>query len=272
MQAWRFYHPKFAYKNDLDDDYSPWVGHQNFVYDLIAWQKPQTIVELGTEKGTSLLAMAQVVQDRALKTKLTAIDTWQGDKHTGAYDSDVLIQLRRLLKKHYTQIKVKLMVSTFDQALKKFKDESIDLLHIDGLHTYKAVKHDFDTWLPKVKKTGFIIFHDTVVKKGNFGVWRHWQKITKQFPATINFLHSNGLGVLSLAGDLPATILKPEIIQYYQQQADLALIKRQYKKTLNLIPWQIDLLKNSFKNRLILQDNLISRILLKIWNKLTGHS
>ncbi len=39
----------------------------------------------------------------------------------------------------------------FEDATHHFSDESVDLLHIDGLHTYDAVQEDFTTWLPKVR-------------------------------------------------------------------------------------------------------------------------
>jgi len=49
---------------------------------------------------------------------------------------------------------------TSDDAVHLFEDESIDVLYIDGLHTYEQVKTDIINYLPKIKKGGFICGHD----------------------------------------------------------------------------------------------------------------
>ena len=43
-----------------------------------------------------------------------------------------------------------LIRSTFDEALANFGAGSIDLLHIDGRHFYDDVRHDFESWQPKL--------------------------------------------------------------------------------------------------------------------------
>ena len=45
-------------------------------------------------------------------------------------------------------------------AAKLFNDKSIDMVFIDGSHTYENVKRDIEYWLPKCKK--IICGHDYV--------------------------------------------------------------------------------------------------------------
>ena len=66
---------------------------------------------------------------------------------------------------------------TFDEGATKFTDQSLDLIHIDGLHTYEAVKNDFLTWKNKLKEGGTLIFHDWNVQEKEFGVWKLWEEI-----------------------------------------------------------------------------------------------
>jgi len=46
------------------------------------------------------------------------------------------------------------------QALALTWKKPIDLLFIDGDHTYEGVVKDIDSWLPKVKDGGMVMFHD----------------------------------------------------------------------------------------------------------------
>lgn len=192
---WKFYNPKFKYEKMYDDLGGPWAGHKYFAYDLIRNLKPKKIVELGTHLGCSLFSFAQAVQDGKLDTQLDAIDTWEGDEHSGEYGRLILLRVKEIQKLCYSKIKMNLLRKTFDEANREFKDNSIDLLHIDGLHTYKIIKHDFENWFNKVKENGIILLHDTAVKQWGFGVYKLLAEIQKDF-RIIHFDHSYGLGVV----------------------------------------------------------------------------
>lgn len=193
--VWHYFKPKFEYEELFPDHIWPWAGHKYFAYDLVRNVKPHVIVELGTHYGTSFFSMVQAVKDEKLKTELHAIDSWEGDPQAGFYDESVIDTVTRLKDTFYPKQAIHLHQMYFDNALPSFKDSSIDLLHIDGLHTYEAVKHDFDTWISKVKPSGIVLFHDTNERKGDFGVYKLWEELEKKYE-TIQFYHSHGLGVL----------------------------------------------------------------------------
>ncbi len=200
---WKYYSPIFEFTKEIPINSSAWSGHYFFAYDLVRNIKPKVIVELGTHKGNSLFSMAQAVKDEKLKTELHAVDTWEGDPQAGYYEEDIYRNFNKITKKYYKDVNVIPHKMLFDEAVKNFKDNSIDILHIDGLHTYEAVKHDFETWLPKVKKdTGIIMFHDVCEKKDDFGVYKLWEELQKRYKNTVTFEHYHGLGVIFLNNDI----------------------------------------------------------------------
>ena len=174
-----------------------WVGHLPFAAWVIQTISPKIFVELGTHTGNSYFAFCQSVAEAGVKSKCYAVDTWQGDEHAGQYNDEIFSRVNLYNEEHYAQFS-QLLQMTFDKALSNFADGSIDLLHIDGLHTYEAVRHDFETWLPKLAPGAVVLFHDTNVREHNFGVWQLWEELQSIYPNNMEFMHSHGLGVLQL--------------------------------------------------------------------------
>lgn len=181
---------------------SAWFGHVPFAMALVEIARPNTIVELGTYNGTSYCAFCEAVKKVGLPTKCWAIDTWQGDPHAGYYPAAVLARLRAYHDPRYGSFST-LLQSTFDSAVQHFEDGTIDILHIDGYHTYDAVHHDFATWVRKLSDRGVVLFHDTEVRDNeSFGVWRLWDELSRTHPH-FSFYHAFGLGVLAVGDRLP---------------------------------------------------------------------
>src|SRR5690606_18385722 len=113
----------------------------------------------------------------------------------GRYSGRVYDQLLAYTRQHYPF--ATLVKKTFDEASRDFTAGSVDLLHIDGLHTYEAVRHDYEQWLPTLSDASVILFHDIAEKRDDFGVYRLWEQLKREYSNnTFEFIHNHGLGIV----------------------------------------------------------------------------
>ncbi len=251
---------------------SAWVEHIPFGMYITDILRPNLLVELGTHRGHSYCAFCQAVVSLNLSTKCFAVDTWLGDEHAGFYGDEVFLELRDYhdpLYGHFSQ----LLRSTFDDAAQNFSDSSIDLLHIDGLHTYTAVKHDFETWLPKVSSKGVVLFHDTNVREGDFGVWKFWEEVKSQFPS-FEFFHGHGLGLLAVGEQI-----NPDLVNFLEPESAAIIRKffsslgKKYDLYLSLLSQSAQLIQMERINQnslstLAERDQTITNLQLEFTNQL----
>ena len=229
---------------------SAWFGHIPFAHWVVGASRPNLLVELGTHNGVSYSAFCDAILENQLQTTAAAIDTWQGDAQAGFYDDTVFDDLKTFHDPRYGAFS-SLIRARFDDALTRFDDGTIDLLHIDGAHSYAAVRHDFETWKPKLSERAIVLFHDTQVRRPGYGVWQLWEELCPIYPG-FEFLHASGLGVLGVGRHIPfpvAVLLgetDPSTIEVirdrfatlgarWQREAEIRLLKPQFEAALRAV-------------------------------------
>lgn len=201
-----------------------WTDHLAFAYDLVAEMKPRLLVELGVDRGESYFAFCQAAAENQTGTRCFGIDTWQGDQHAGGYDETTFAQVSAHNRENYEAFST-LIRSSFDEARERFAAESIDVLHLDGLHTEAAVRHDVEAWLPKIRPGGILLLHDVGVQAKGFAVWKIWAEL-KERGRSWTFRDGPGLGLwqkppaLELPGFLEQLLAPPNewnaaLAEYY---------------------------------------------------------
>lgn len=122
------------------------------LYDLASnLPEASNIVEIGVEFGRSTTVLGQVSKERG--HKFVAIDAWLGEYSPQArkHVEDVLIKEWGL--------PIRLWSQKSGDVARMYLDR-INLIHIDGDHTYDGVMEDCKKWLPKVAPDGYVCFDD----------------------------------------------------------------------------------------------------------------
>ena len=194
-RPWTLFDPEFV-GDALDPDRASamWAGHRWFAYDLIRWGRPELVVELGTQYGPSFFTFCQAVRDEGCTTTLHAIDTWKGDSFTGAYGEEVFAIVQRVDSEAFADLETHLHRCRFDDALDEFADESVDLLHIDGVTTTRPWPATTRRGCPRSRRTGWFSFMTSILT-ATWGRPASGRSSSNTHPS-FEFTHSCGLGVL----------------------------------------------------------------------------
>ena len=183
--------------------FSTWTPHMASGFDLVQAIRPKLLVELGTQRGQSFFTFCQGMKAAGVDGVAYGVDTFEGDAHTGPDDAGVFQSVNTHLGQNYAGFAY-LLRMYFAEALGHFSDDTIELLHIDGLHTYDAVREDFEGWYPKVAPGGIVLFHDIRARIQDFGAWKYWDELEARAGEAgwecFAFDHGFGLGVLRKPG------------------------------------------------------------------------
>jgi hypothetical protein len=197
-----------------------WTSHLHFAYDLVATLRPALLVELGVDRGESYFAFCQSAAENGTGTRCFGIDTWRGDQHAGGYDETTFAQVSEHNRANYETFST-LLRSEFDDALGRFEPDSIDILHIDGLHTEAAVRHDVDSWVPKLRPGGILLLHDVDVRSKEFGAWKVWAELQAR-SRSWTFHDGPGLGVWQKPPPSPLPAFLEQLLAPNEQNDALA--------------------------------------------------
>ena len=146
-----------------------------FLYELTNLTKPSFIVEIGTQTGMSTAHMA----------------AGSPDAHIIGIDPDP-VWYEQEIKDSFPKVKF-LSEKSQDVLIDEIED-GIDILFIDGLHTYDQVKWEYETYGEKVRPGGLIVLDDInlpdELEPGN-GMREFWDEI-KDPKIELNHLHPEG--------------------------------------------------------------------------------
>ncbi|MBT5714353.1 class I SAM-dependent methyltransferase, partial [Candidatus Poribacteria bacterium] len=158
----------------LEEEFAP-------ALEAVAELQPRAVVEIGTGWGGSLFSLAQVADPTA---HLVSVDI-PGGIGGGGYTRAYAPRFRQFCFPDQ-QLTCVLDDSTRPEVVahvrESLADRPVDVLFLDGAHSYAGVSADFDNYAPMVRPGGCVLFHDIAHPEGEepselMQVTRFWDEV-----------------------------------------------------------------------------------------------
>ena len=135
------------------------------MYTLMRAQEPSTVVELGSYLGRSTVFFALALKQVNPRGRVVAIDPHTGDRQLLEQLGAERLATFELFRQHCQAAGVDELVephvATSLQVATGWS-EPVDLLYVDGWHSYDAVLADAEAWVPHLSPHGVVVFDDYV--------------------------------------------------------------------------------------------------------------
>ena len=176
------------------------LGYGWIHYGLSRYLKPSRILCIGSRHGYIPAILAQACKDNK-KGCVDFVDPGYGQDHKNHWTGTGYWKTKAgkdCFNKFGLGKWIKLYLMTNKRFAKKYY-YYYNYIYIDGDHSYKGVKLDYQLFWSRLKKNGFMSFHDISITKpqpeGIYGVHKLWKKISKKNAIVFPF-EGSGLGLL----------------------------------------------------------------------------
>ncbi len=149
------------------------IQESRFLYNLA--RSARTVVEIGSFRGKSCVLMLTGAQDAGnTDLRITCIDPHM-PTHFGAFKDEDHDAFEATINRHGFADRVDHKRMLSHDARPDWGDTPIDVLWIDGDHSYEGAKTDFEDWAPLVKPGGIVAGHDAYRERFP-GVLKAWNE------------------------------------------------------------------------------------------------
>ena len=150
---------------------------------LVEELRPAMVLEIGTQSGGTLYCWCRLADADAT---IVSIDLPQG-KFGGGYTEERAQEMMSLFPTEGQQLHLLRADSHEPSTLEQLKSildgRQLDLLFIDGDHTYEGVRKDFEMYSPLAAEGGAIVLHDILEHPVGTGcdVRRLWNELKDDY-------------------------------------------------------------------------------------------
>jgi cephalosporin hydroxylase len=145
------------------------------------------VIEIGTKLGGTLYIWHQISSGHIFSIDLQGGEYggWLLNKHP--YLGNILAKRNKYFSKNYSITHHQINGDshsplTKEKLLRIIQNKKVDLLFMDGDHTYNGIKQDLIDYQQFVNNGGFVVFHDINDSEHhrsiNVGVYKLWNELT----------------------------------------------------------------------------------------------
>lgn len=175
------------------------------LYGLVKAERPQVVVEIGSATGWSACVMGCALKANG-QGRLYAIDPHTATQWNDGTLYDTFPVITRNVRRLGLENIVTTIRKTSEEAAQGW-NEKIDLIFIDGDHSYEGVKKDWELFRPHLHPFSFAVFHDTIWEVGR--VKEEYKREDMGVPRFVDELRREGYPVATAPGNCGLSIVQP---------------------------------------------------------------